>query len=109
MIPMSTQTPQRFAYGSNNDGHCPCPALATGRNPDDELTVLMMAEQYDRRLKRSPGDRGTVNDDEAKQAWLASIDYMERTAEQTPSQERERRYRASARVGKEIADELDWR
>jgi len=98
----------KFAYGENHVDSCPCPATAAGYSPTSNLLALLVAKQYDEQLKESSSDSGTVDEETAKEAWKAAVEYYQRTADHPPKQEYKDWYQERADVGKEIARELGW-
>lgn len=60
---------KKFAYGSNSVDGCKCPSVTA---LDKTVGVV---DEYDKRLQSvdSYVDRGTVEEQEAKKAWLMAI------------------------------------
>jgi len=105
---MSRQRQQRYAYGDNTVGDCPCPAVAAGYNLDGDGSTAV-AEQYDDFVRnRTPSDEGIVDADTAQDAWLDAVQFFERQAERATDPDEQRHYQRIAEKGRVIMNDLDW-
>ena len=91
----------RYAYGKDTIGDCPCPATAAGYTPGNGDASTTAAEWYDnlvRQMDYSTAD-STLPEPDAKEAWLKTIDQLTH------------RYGPDSNVvetAEKIAEELGW-
>ena len=87
-----------FAYGKDTIGSCPCPAVAAGHSPKDGDETTHVAEWYDDVVRQLDFDNAdsVISEEQAKEAWLETINQMESG------------HRGNENVGREIAETLGW-
>lgn len=73
----TTETTERqFAHGADKFEGCDCPAVAAGFDPQED-NVVVVASRYDIEIEGPRASTGLVSEEEAKEAWLDAIDYLE--------------------------------
>lgn len=75
---VNTQTPDEFAYGTNQHGNCECPAMAAGFEPGEEDMngLLQAVDWYDMLVTNNTKNRhqGIISAEKAKEFWLEMLD-----------------------------------
>ena len=100
-------TPDRLAFGENSFDGCPCPATATGENPDNN-DVIHVAELYDDYLSSEDKQVGIVDESTAKDAWLGAIRELENRAENATDPLESKMLEQYAEHGRKVAKHIGW-
>lgn len=92
---------RQFAYGKDTIGECECPAVAAGFEPRTGDDSTMPAEMYDEQVRELgfTSARSTIDESDAKKAWLKMIQKMERFPYAND---------VNLETAKNVAEELGW-
>jgi hypothetical protein len=91
---------ERYAYGKDYIGDCPCPAAAAGYSPKNGDESTKAAEFYDDLIRQGDvsAPDSTVPAETAKEMWLDTIEKLrDRYGDKGPVE-----------AAEDIADELGW-